>query len=41
VNEGISEQACNFPLYTESFVDIKGMTIDNSDFRAELAAMTS
>ena len=41
VNEGINDQPTNFPLYTDSFIDIKEMGVDNSDFRAELASMTS
>jgi hypothetical protein len=41
VNEGIAEQSNNFPLYTDSFIDINSMGGDNSDFRAELATMTS
>jgi L-amino acid N-acyltransferase YncA len=41
VNEGINDQPTNFPLYTDSFIDIKDMGNDNSDFRAELAGMTS
>ena len=41
VNEGINDQPSNFPLFTDSFIDIKEMGSDNSDFRAELASMTS